>query len=106
MKTYTIEQIKKYIESQDSLGDVLYNLKKIDEYLKNPEVFEFGDEDDLNNFLCDLEENQGNIFMWNDITYVISDTVTDFIRTYGRNGLSNINYNIKSLLANGLIIEE
>lgn len=106
MKTYTIEQIKKYIESQDSLGDVLYNLKKIDEYLKNPEVFEFEDEDDLNNFLCDLEENQGNTFMWNNITYLISDTVTDFIRTYGRNGLSNINYNIKSLLANGLIIEE
>jgi len=28
MKTYNIEQIKKYILSQDSLGDVLYNLKE------------------------------------------------------------------------------
>jgi len=28
MKTYTIEQIKKYILSQDSLGDVLYNLSE------------------------------------------------------------------------------
>ena len=26
METFTVEQIKKYILSQDSLGDVLYNL--------------------------------------------------------------------------------
>lgn len=28
MKQFTIEQIRKYIESQDSLGDVLYNLSE------------------------------------------------------------------------------
>jgi hypothetical protein len=27
-KTFTIEEIRKYILSQDSLGDVLYNLKE------------------------------------------------------------------------------
>lgn len=34
-KTYTIEEIKKYLESQDSLGDIYYNLKNIDKILKN-----------------------------------------------------------------------
>jgi hypothetical protein len=28
MRTFTIEEIRKYILSQDSLGDVLYNLKE------------------------------------------------------------------------------
>lgn len=28
MKTYTIEQIKKYLQSQDSLGDIYYNLSE------------------------------------------------------------------------------
>ncbi len=27
-RTFTIEEIRKYIKSQDSLGDVLYNLKE------------------------------------------------------------------------------
>lgn len=39
MKTYTVEQIRKYILSQDSLGDVLYNLNeaKIDAANEEPE---------------------------------------------------------------------
>ena len=51
MKTYTIEQIRKYILSQDSLGDVLYNLKesKIDEANEEPIEEYNGDESD--NFL-------------------------------------------------------
>ena len=28
MKSFTIQEIRKYIESQDSLGDVLYNLSE------------------------------------------------------------------------------
>lgn len=28
MKTYTIEQIKKYLQSQDSFGDIFYNLSE------------------------------------------------------------------------------
>lgn len=34
MKTYTIKEIKQYLESQDSLGDVHYNLKNIDKILE------------------------------------------------------------------------
>ena len=28
MKTFTLEQIKTYLESQDSLGDIMYNLSE------------------------------------------------------------------------------
>lgn len=28
MKTYTIEQIRNYLLSQDSMGDILYNLSE------------------------------------------------------------------------------
>jgi len=28
MQTFTVEQIRKYIQSQDSIGDVLYNLSE------------------------------------------------------------------------------
>lgn len=28
MKTFTIEEIRKYLLSQDSMGDMLYNLKE------------------------------------------------------------------------------
>jgi hypothetical protein len=40
MKQYTIEEIRNYIKSQDSLGDVLYNLteEKIDEANKVIEI--------------------------------------------------------------------
>ncbi len=37
MKTYTIEQIKAYLDSQDSLGDIHYNLKNIDKILEEIE---------------------------------------------------------------------
>ena len=47
--TFTIEEIRKYILSQDSLGDVLYNLSasKILE-ANEPEEEEEDDEDDFN----------------------------------------------------------
>jgi hypothetical protein len=50
MKKYTIETIRKYIESQDSLGDVLYNLseEKLDE-LENEESDILEDEEDYLN---------------------------------------------------------
>ena len=48
--TFTIEEIRKYILSQDSLGDVLYNLKaeKIIEANEPEEENEEDDEDDFN----------------------------------------------------------
>jgi hypothetical protein len=46
MKTYTIEQIRKYVESRDSLGDVLYYLDSIDEILEDVEKHTI--EEDLN----------------------------------------------------------
>ena len=47
--TFTIDEIRKYILSQDSLGDVLYNLSasKIIE-ANEPEEEEEDDEDDFN----------------------------------------------------------
>ena len=47
--TFTIDEIRKYILSQDSLGDVLYNLSvsKILE-ANEPEEEEEHDEDDFN----------------------------------------------------------
>ena len=47
--TFTIEEIRKYILSQDSLGDVLYNLKaeKIIEANDPEEEEDEGDEDDF-----------------------------------------------------------
>ena len=47
--TFTIDEIRKYILSQDSLGDVLYNLSssKILE-ANEPEEEEEDDEDDFN----------------------------------------------------------
>lgn len=52
-KTYTIAQIRKYIESQDSLSDVLYNLteEKIDQANLYDQEYEDGmrqAEEDLN----------------------------------------------------------
>lgn len=48
--TFTIEEIRKYILSQDSLGDVLYNLKaeKIIEANDPEEEEDEDDEDDFN----------------------------------------------------------
>jgi len=48
--TFTIDEIRKYILSQDSLGDVLYNLSvsKILEANEPEEDDEEDDEDDFN----------------------------------------------------------
>ena len=48
--TFTIDEIRKYILSQDSLGDVLYNLSvsKILEANEEEEDEEEDDEDDFN----------------------------------------------------------
>lgn len=48
--TFTIDEIRKYILSQDSLGDVLYNLKaeKIIEANEPEEEEDEDDEDDFN----------------------------------------------------------
>ena len=43
--TFTIEEIRKYILSQDSLGDVLYNLS-VSKILEANEPEEDDDEDD------------------------------------------------------------
>ena len=44
--TFTIDEIRKYILSQDSLGDVLYNLKA-EKIIQANEPEEYDDEDDL-----------------------------------------------------------
>lgn len=106
MKTYTIEQIKKYIQSQDSLGDVLYNLNNIDKYLVNDEIQEIEDKDHLNDYLLDMEYNQGNKFSYDGVVYEISDDVTGFIRDYSWDILSQMitrSNLIKELSENGLI---
>lgn len=90
MKTYTLEQIKKYIISQDSLGDVLYNLQNIDKYLINDDIEEIKNADDLNDYLLDMEDNQGCKFSYNGDLYKISNDVTDFIRNYTWDNLSQI----------------
>jgi hypothetical protein len=48
-RTFTIEEIRKYILSQDSMGDILYNLSvsKIIE-ANEPEEDDEDDEDDIN----------------------------------------------------------
>ena len=47
--TFTIEEIRKYILSQDSLGDVLYNLS-VSKILEANEPEEEEDEDDEDDF--------------------------------------------------------
>ena len=46
--TFTIPEIRKYILSQDSLGDVLYNLSASKIIEANEEEEEEDDEDDFN----------------------------------------------------------
>jgi len=46
--TFTIDEIRKYILSQDSLGDVLYNLSSSKILEANEEDEEEDDEDDFN----------------------------------------------------------
>lgn len=46
MKTYTTEEIRNYITSQDSLGDVAYNLDRIDEILEKLEEKDVEEDDD------------------------------------------------------------
>ena len=46
--TFTIDEIRKYILSQDSLGDVLYNLSASKIIEANEEEEEEDDEDDFN----------------------------------------------------------
>ena len=90
------------------MGDVLYNLKNIDEYIINNDITEFEDEDDAWDFICDLEEHQGEKFSIGDTTYEISYDVTDYIREYGRDTFSQMvtgRNKIIELLENGLIKE-
>jgi len=83
MKKYTIEEIKKYILKQDSLGDVLYNLNednldKAQEGLKilnilddtlflNIETDEVMDDDDIRNEIVKYMESEGMEIGYADI---------------------------------------
>lgn len=53
-KTFTIEEIRKYILSQDSMGDILYNLKEENIIQANEPEEDDTDWDDLD----DEEINQ------------------------------------------------
>jgi hypothetical protein len=49
-KTFTIEEIRKYILSQDSMGDILYNLKEEKIIQANqPDEDEFEDDENWGN---------------------------------------------------------
>ncbi len=48
--TFTIDEIRKYILSQDSLGDVLYNLSSSKILEANEEYEDEDDEDDEDDF--------------------------------------------------------
>lgn len=106
MRAYTIQQIRKYIQSQDSLGDVLYNLSNIDKYLVNEEIEEISG--DLNDYLLDMEDNQGSKFRYEGELYQISNDVTEFIRDYTWDQLSQMiakKNPLNDLIDNGLIKE-
>jgi hypothetical protein len=106
MKTYTIEQFKTYLASQASLGDIHYNLNKIDEILaKHAEVTEIEDDSELNDYLVDLESYQGEKFTYEGVTYLVSDDVTGFIREYGYDAYSQHSDTLESCLKQGLISE-
>jgi hypothetical protein len=103
MKTYTLEQFKKYLSKQDSMGDIMYNLSKIDDYLVNDEIILIESTDELHDFLVDLEYHQNEKFEWREVVYEITDEVTDFIREYRYESFTEIRTNLEELLENGLI---
>jgi hypothetical protein len=103
MKTYTLEQFKKYLSKQDSMGDIMYNLSKIDDYLVNDEITLIESTDELHDFLVDLEYHQNEKFEWREVVYEITDEVTDFIREYRYETFTEIRTNLEELLENGLI---
>lgn len=103
MKTYTIEQFKKYLSKQDSMGDILYNLPNIDKFLVDDEITVIENEGDLNDFLVDLEHHQNEKFEWQEVVYKVSDGVTDFIREYGYENFSETRKDLNRLLENYLI---
>ncbi len=105
MKTYTIEQFKKYLSKQDSMGDIHYNLSKIDDFLIDDEVRVFKFTDELIDFLHNAEENGGAQFEWEGTTFRFTETVSDSIREYGYEAFSDIPVNIESYLEQGFIEE-
>jgi hypothetical protein len=52
--TFTIDEIRKYILSQDSLGDILYNLS-VSKILEANEPEENEDEDDEDDYIINYE---------------------------------------------------
>jgi hypothetical protein len=105
MRTYTIEQIKTYLMKQDSIGDAIYKLGMIDEFLVNNEVTEIEDADELNDYLVDLESHQGEKFMYEGTTYEIAYDVTDFIRDHGNHTFCQVRLELDKLMDNGLVKE-
>jgi hypothetical protein len=52
--TFTIDEIRKYILSQDSMGDILYNLS-VSKILEANEPEENEDEDDEDDYIINYE---------------------------------------------------
>ena len=52
--TFTVDEIRKYILSQDSLGDILYNLS-VSKILEANEPEEGEDEDDEDDYIINYE---------------------------------------------------
>lgn len=105
MKKYTIKEIEEYIESQDSLGDVLYNLKNIDKYINT--IYTDVQKNQLEDFLLQLEDYEGIKFTYNGITYEVPEIngVADYIDEYGLEHFSHLELTIEEFLELGLIEE-
>jgi len=99
---YTLEQFKQYLDKQDSLGDVMYNLKNFESFLDGKTHYIVG-EDNLNDFFVELEDHQGDTFFYEDVEYEISTDVTQFIRDYSHHQFSQIPRTIEGFLEQGLI---
>jgi hypothetical protein len=82
MKTYTVEQFKKYLLSQDSMGDIMYNLSEKNIDKANEPKIEVGEKYTLKSYL-DIEttpEREFNSFSLRpgeDITVVEYDGDSD-----------------------------
>jgi len=92
MKKYTIKEIKKYILSQDSLGDVMYNLdeknidkanecaKIVDAYgntiIKLPEYY---DDDMVKDLIIDHMTNEGMELSGHEEIQTLEELLLDMV---------------------------
>jgi hypothetical protein len=59
MKTYTIDQFKKYLQTQDSLGDIYYNLSEANIDIANLPDELISEDDDMEMFPNIMDSETG-----------------------------------------------